>query len=395
MSIAMLTIFAALIFVLGSIGGARPAIADEQDQAGAAADVLFLGDTSFGENYQERLARRGGENILKTEGYDYVIGAFAEMLNNAGFVIANLETPITDLPVSPLRGTKPYIHYADVAETPNALKRHGFDLLSLANNHALDYGVAGLAQTVDLVGEQGIDMCGVGRDIPSAGEPYIHEFGDGDARSRIAIICAFQYLKTYDRDYRFYASEERPGANALSVDRIAAQIKELRSRNKEIFVVVYPHWGRNYRMTTKAQRRLGRALVDAGADLIVGHGAHMFQEVEYYQGRWIVYNLGNFVFASPGRFAKFGVHPYGLIARLMLTSDGNGTDGNRTNPTLRLYPIFSNNRITRYRSRFVTAEEFAEVTTLLADSSRPIGDFAARSGQGKDGYGHYFELPLD
>jgi len=72
--------------------------------------ILFLGDTSFGENYQKREEERGSENILKTKGYDYPLKKFRRVLLNSDLVISNLESPITDMEVSPFEGQKRYIH---------------------------------------------------------------------------------------------------------------------------------------------------------------------------------------------------------------------------------------------------------------------------------------------
>ncbi len=371
---------------------AAPGSADAHhfDRAGAPVEVLFLGDTSFGENYQDRLAARGRENVLKARGYDYVIGAFAEILRDASLVIANLETPITDLEASPLEGKKAYVHYADVEKTPRNLSAYNFGLVSLANNHALDYGMAGLEQTLGLLAGRGIEACGAGATETQARRPYSHEIGVGAADVRIAVLCAFEFARAYDRDYGFYAHGDACGVNALSADIMAADIQALRGRYGDVFGVVFPHWGKNYRLTTDKQRRLGRALIDAGADLVVGHGAHLLQELEHYRGRWIVYGLGNFVFASPGRYKKFGAHPYGMIARLTLAPRGGGVA-----KALRLYPIFTDNLVSGYRSRFVTAAEFDQAWDLLARHSAVAQGFGAAVRRGADRYGRYLEMGLD
>ncbi len=138
----------------------RTVAAQATDEPVPQVTWLFVGDTSFGENYQDVLAAQGKENILEVHGYDYLIEPFASILREASFVVANLETPITDLRVSPLQNRKLLIHYADIDETPRLLRAYGFGLVSLGNNHAYDYWLPGLRQTVGLLDEQNIASCG-------------------------------------------------------------------------------------------------------------------------------------------------------------------------------------------------------------------------------------------
>jgi hypothetical protein len=100
------------------------------------ARLLFLGDTSFGENYQEQLAKAGGENVLESRGYGSMMVNFAAILDGAELVAANLETPVTDHRSSPLVGRKRYIHYANVEEAPRTLAKYGISLVSLATTTA-------------------------------------------------------------------------------------------------------------------------------------------------------------------------------------------------------------------------------------------------------------------
>jgi len=345
-------------------------------------EVLLLGDTSFGENYHDRLASEGREPVLRTRGYGYMIANFAPILAEADFAIANLETPITDRFPSPFAGEKTYIHYADIEHTPEQLARHGIDVVSLANNHAFDFGAAGLEQTEDLLRAHGIAPCGAGANIAAARAPVVHSF-DTDARTvTIAILCMFERRDSYAETYAFYAGQDRPGTFGLDPSAVAQIIERLRGQHEDLFVIAFPHWGRNYRRATGAQREQARALVAAGVDLVVGHGAHVFQEVEIVDGTPVVFGLGNFVFGSPGRYAKERAHPYSLIGALHLSPAGSA----RRAFSLRLYPVFSDNRQTAYQPRFVSDPEFLEVIELL--TSPPA---APRFFTGRDARGWYLE----
>ena len=333
------------------------------------ATVLFVGDTYFGESYLEKL----DENVLETEGYGYSLMNFESILDDADYVVANLETPITDLAVSPFEGVKDYIHASDPGEALDLYKKHNILNFSLANNHSLDYGVEGLGQTLDLLNEYEMNFFGAGVDEESAMEPLILESNN----MRIAIIAGYKFSKKYDEVYDFYAGEGKAGVNLLEVESMSKKIKSLKSQDPEIFVIIFPHWGSNYTERSENQATIAHDLIEAGADLIVGHGAHKMQEIEQYKSKWIIYSIGNFVFNSPGRYESNKVEPFSVIVRMEL----EGKDG-----VLFLYPIFTDNIITNYKSRFVTEEEFAEISDTYMSS--------IDVEEGRDEFGSYFKLAL-
>jgi hypothetical protein len=176
----------------------------------------------------------------------------------------------------------------------------------------------------------------------------------------------------------------------VSIPAISSIVADLKRDDPKIFVIAYPHWGRNYRWASKTQRRNAHAMIDSGVDLIIGHGAHLIQEVERYKGHWIAYSLGNFVFGSPGRYEKKHAHPYGAIGVLQLSPDGDGVA-----ERLRLYPTFTNNLVTNYQSRFVTEAEFGEVRTLLRAHSESADRFDKIVHPGADEYGFFLDLSGD
>lgn len=280
--------------------------------------VLFVGDTSFGESY--------GSSY-----YDHSLENFAQILNEADLVIANLETPLTDLEKSPYEGEKDYIHYSDPIRAVETFKAHNMYTFSLANNHSMDFGLGGLEQTL----ETDLEFFGTEE------KPFIDK----------NFIIVGAYHKKIDN------------VNTLDVK----QIQDLREKYPDKLLIVFPHWGTNYKLKSNNQTRMAHDLIDVGADLILGHGAHMMQEIEQYKGKWIVYSLGNFVFNSPGRYESKNVEPFSLIARL-------------ESETLKLYPIYTDNKITNYQSRFLTEEEFKKI----------VGDFEF----GKDKYGWFIVLNL-
>lgn len=327
-------------------------------------DILFLGDTSFGENYQENL----DESILETQGYDYSLEQFTSMLDSSEVVISNLETPLTDLEESPLEDQKSYVHWSDTAKATKAYKKANITVFSLANNHSMDYGTEGLEQTLETLEENQMTAFGAGLTEDEAMEPYI--YGD------IAVIASFEFKESYDEEYNFYADENTAGVNQLSVVQITEQIQTLREENPDYFIIIFPHWGDNYSDANTNQKLLAHQLIDAGADLILGHGAHIMQEVESYKDKWVIYSIGNFMFNSPGRYEKYDLEPYSLIARIVEL-------GQRK--FLQLYPIYTDNTVTNYQSRFATEEEFEEVYEELQQDGLK---------RGKNSYGYYVRVSL-
>lgn len=349
------------------------------------ATILFGGDTSFGENYGKRI-----RHMLKSKGYDYTLAKLKPIMMSADFSILNLETPITDLKKSPFRGNKTYIHWTHPKKTPRCLKEHKVRVVMLANNHTLDFGLDGLKQTFDVLRKSKIEWIGAGLTEAEAARPLVVELAFGDEVFHLAVIAGFAYSNKYDKMYHFYAKGKKGGANKFSIKKTAAQIKLLDEKYPGIFVIVSPHWGGNYSWRTRKQQNQAQQLIDAGADLIIGHGGHRLQEIERYNDHWIVYGLGNFMFNSPGRYAKLKSHAYSLAAQLIVEH----ADG-RFVKSIRAYPIYSDNLITKYQPRPVTAEEFTEAYGLLAERSGDAPGFEEKVVKGEDQIGRYLAFSIE
>ncbi|MBR3910985.1 MAG: CapA family protein, partial [Anaerotignum sp.] len=141
-------------------------------------------------------------------------------------------------------------------------------------------------------------------------------------------------------------------------------------------------FGVDFTEVSDLQRREADKLLQAGADLIIGHGAHMMQQIEQKNGRWVLYGIGNGVFNSNGEYDKRGVPPYGFFVRMLLQGG--------VPETLRIYPIYLNNLQTFWQPCVVTEEQFKEVVEEQARLGSPMEDFAI----GADKHGMYFDIPL-
>ncbi len=355
------------------------------ESTGPTATILFGGDTHFGENYLKEYESEGIENILTTRGYGHSRALIEPLAIDSDLAIVNLETPVTDIVSSPFEGEKYYIHWSDVEQTPRALRALNVAAVSLANNHTLDFGIPGLEQTRDALSRHGIAAFGAGRNEAQAAEPYRREFRLGSRAFPLVVLAGFEFHKKYEQKYAFYARGSLGGANAWTREAAVRQVGLARAANPDALLVLFPHWGDNYKWRDNAQKKLAHALIDAGAGLILGHGAHMLQEIERYKGRWIVYSLGNFVFNSLGRYEKMDADPYSLVARLDVRDDGG-----QRRMILRLYPIYSDNRITNFQPHFVTRDEFQKVSSLLLEHSRNPAELESHLRTARDDSGRYF-----
>jgi UDP-N-acetylmuramoyl-tripeptide--D-alanyl-D-alanine ligase len=318
--------------------------------------IGLLGDTYFGEFYQEGRERKGGENILKKRGYGYSLEAIQPFVSSCDFNIANLEAALTEIAESSLAVDKGWVLKGNPGETTKALSNAGIDAVALGNNHSIDYGLPGLADTLDSLEKSQIHWFGVGSARNQAMEPLVLNLAARSRSYSIAFLSAYHYRKRYKEMFSFYATDQTPGVAML--EDLPAAIQNLASIHEA--VVVLPHWGQNYKWRSELQTRQARELTDAGATTVIGHGAHMAQEVDFEGNSWVAYSLGNYVFNSFGEYAKRGVPPISLLACLELTTRHGALEA-----SLRLYPVISDNLRTEFQPRFATGGEAEEFWKIL------------------------------
>ena len=174
----------------------------------------------------------------------------------------------------------------------------------------------------------------------------------------------------------------------LHLATVAAHIQALKSEAPPPFVVVRPRWGRRHRWITEGQQALGRALIDAGADLVVGHGSGTLQEVERYEERWIVYGLG-----SPGGVVAAGAKPkiralpLGAMLRLLVTERGGGL-----RQELRLYPTHAGPGGGRLLSLKEASDAYWQLLLRAKDYDKKL---KAALRPGHDQHGRHLRLMID
>jgi poly-gamma-glutamate synthesis protein (capsule biosynthesis protein) len=238
------------------------------------AVLIFVGDL---------MLSRGVELVMKkTDDWAYPFRLIAHTLREADLTFGNLENPISS------RGVNLGSVYSFRADprSVTGLKLAGFDVLSIANNHLWDYGGEAFLDTMAILRSAGIDFVGGGLNYDEAHQPVIKTvYG-----TKIAYLGYTNLLPAV------YGSKTASPASALlDLNKVIEDIKK--AKTEADIVIVSVHWGEEYQSSANDyQKQVGRALVTAGASLVVGHHPHVIQEVEHYQGGWIAYSLGNFVF---------------------------------------------------------------------------------------------------
>jgi poly-gamma-glutamate capsule biosynthesis protein CapA/YwtB (metallophosphatase superfamily) len=321
--------------------------------------VLFLGDTYFGENYQNDPKFNYGTNIIEERGYDSFFENVKELLLGSDYAIANLETTLFDGDNLPSSTIGNYIHYGDTKNTPHYLSAYNIKAVSLANNHSLDLGNSGLTSTIKSLVNSGITTFGAGNSENEASAPFIREFITGGKTIRLYVIGCY-WQRSFYEERGYYASGSRFGVYMLDTVKIGKQIIEIRSKDTNAFIVVYPHWGSNYNDANDIQKSAARSLINSGADMIIGHAAHTVQEAELYNGKWIFYNIGNFIFNAPGRYRSTKAKPYGIIFKLIIKE---------SLISLRLYGIYTDNKKSDYKLRYLNENELRDCLKSLETES--------------------------
>ena len=260
--------------------------ATSQGRAGKGEYILlFAGDVM--------LSRTVGLRMKESGDWSLPFRLIASDLSGADLRYCNLECPISD------RGSNRYHLYSFRAD-PRALeglKTARFDVVSQANNHAYDWGPEALLDSMDRLRQAGIKPVGAGQNILAAHYPLLVHLGS----LRIAFLA---YVNIDPKGAA--AGIDRPGVAWLDAPQALTDIRF--ARPLADVVIVCPHWGVEYALRpTSEQVSLAHAMIDAGADMVVGSHPHVVQLIENYHNHWIAYSLGNFIFDQQGSATRRGL----------------------------------------------------------------------------------------
>ena len=203
--------------------------------------------------------------------------------------------------------SKRYTFRAD-PENVDFYEKLGVDIVSLANNHVCDYGDKGLLDTLRTFDAHGISSVGAGMDLDEASRPY-YLYINGIRIAFVSAMCSEKTIVTPE------ATESTAGVMKMyELEPFLGVVSE--AREKADFVVVYAHWGLENSLTLEAEQiTAAHALVDAGADVVIGSHTHTIQEVEYYNGKPIFYSIGDLWNSS--------VKTETAIIRVIINTDGS------------------------------------------------------------------------
>lgn len=247
--------------------------------------LAFAGDVLFDDHYAITGPVRGDGDISKGVSPEVI-----ERMQSADIMMLNNEFAYSDRG-APTEGKQ--FTFRARPETVSYLSDMGVDLVSLANNHAYDYGPEALTDTFDTLRGAGIPYVGAGRNISEARKPVYYIVGD----IKIAFVSATQ-IERLDTPDTKEATEDSPGVfRCWNGERLLETIREA-DQNSD-FVVAYIHWGtENVAELDWAQLKQAPELVDAGADLVIGDHPHCLQPIGVVGGVPVIYSLGNFWFNS-------------------------------------------------------------------------------------------------
>lgn len=285
------------------------------------------------------------EPFLREFGPDYPFTDVMPFLSRADVVVGNLESSISTRGIA-VENKKFTLRAGPIAAL--ALKKAGVRVVTLANNHSMDFGPLALRDTLEVLDQNGILSTGAGMDLDDARSPAV-------LKVKGKTIAFLSYSLTFPLE--FFASAGRPGTAPGYAEFVKSDIEK--ARTSADLVVVSFHWGAELMTAAKDyQIELGRKAIDWGADLVLGHHPHVLQELEVYHDRLIAYSLGNFVFGSESNRTNTSMI-------LLLTFQGKGL------ARVEAVPLDVNNYRVKYRPRVLTGRAAREVLeSINAGSER-------------------------
>ncbi len=310
-------------------------------RAAGEISIVLLGDY---------LPAASAAPVIRRRGYSYTFGGVRDTLQESDIIFLNLETPLSN-------GGKPhekkkYVFRAG-PEAAQAMRSVGVRVVSLANNHTMDYGPDALDDTLKSLRSAGIAHVGAGKTLNEASMPAAF-------RIRNINTAFLAFSNTFPRE--FWAKKESPGTFFGSDWAVKRAVKAASGTGP---LIVSFHWGEELaRQPKEYQIYLAHLAIDSGADLVVGHHPHVPQPIEIYRGRPILYSLGNFSFGSYSSNATEG-----LMVKAFIRADG-------TSSRLEIYPLLVDNARVAFKPLLLSGSEgravFDSITEAIPESAAQI-----------------------
>lgn len=222
------------------------------------------------------------QSLIEKEQFDLLLGSIKPIVESADYAAVNLEAPIKDESCKKIKKVGPSLGTSGKAL--ECLKYAGFDLLCMSNNHFKDYGDESIALSIKLADRFGFDYVGAGENLEQAERALIKDIGG----KKVA------FLNCCETEFSI-ATDNKPGCNPINVIRTSLKIKELKETTDYVIIVI--HGGiEHYQLPTPRMVETYRFFIEQGADAIINHHQHCYSGYEFYNGKPIVYGLGNFCF---------------------------------------------------------------------------------------------------
>ena len=248
----------------------------------------------------------------------HVLEGIGKLTAQCDLTFANLEIPLTEAntqtpnkSAAEVKKKDQWILKADPKHAP-FIRQSGITMVTLANNHAMDYGSAGLEEMIAHLDGNKIHHAGAGSNYKAAMEPAYTAL---NGHKGVALISVLAFVTPAALRKTTPATLKGPGVGVLSFGgTIGTKAKEKlqrwigRAKEKADIVVVGVHWGVERKsLPTPYQVTLGRALIDAGADVVWGNHPHVLQGAEFYRKKLIMYSMGNLISNLPAQNGFFKV----------------------------------------------------------------------------------------
>ncbi len=246
--------------------------------------------------------------LMYRHGSDYPFERVMPLLAGVDLLIGNLEGTFTN------RGRRldKYYTFRTPPEFAAGLRNAGFDAVSLANNHAIDFGPVSLSDTRRALDAVGVGYFGAGENATAAASPLVLKAGGLEIS-----VLGFSAVSS-----SVFAGTSTPGVARATIQAVEEAVS-VAARETDLVVVLF-HFGREYDPgPTSEQRALARAAADSGADLVAGHHAHTLQPWERRGDALILYGLGNFVFdLDRDDLRTLGEGPFATAVAVVELADG-------------------------------------------------------------------------
>jgi len=285
-------------------------------------------------------------DVVKEKGVDYPFDSTRALLRGADIAIANLEAPLT-ADGEPFEGKK--YTFKVPPEFVSGIAAAGFDVVNMANNHSVDFGCTGVANTIKALESAGIQHCGAGENRERACAPSFIDVNG----FRVAFVG---FSMTFPDE--FWATADTCGT-CYPTDALLYDVISECEQQADLTVVSF-HWGaEKFTAPKEYQINFGHKAIDYGADLVLGHHPHVLQGLELYKGKLIAYSLGNYVFASYSNVARTSVI---LKAKI----DAGGL------VLARLTPINVHNAVVEFQPTVLRGRAQSAVLDSLRNMSLPL-----------------------